>query len=37
MDIELTEMEHGKPLTLSSLAGDKNAKIKELKAKKNYA
>lgn len=37
MDIELTEMEHGKPLTLSSLAGDKNAKIKELKVKKNYA
>lgn len=36
MDIELTEMEHGKPLTLSSIKGEKNAKIKELKEKKNY-
>ena len=36
MDIELTEMEHGKPLTLSSALDEKKSKIKVLKNKKQF-
>lgn len=36
MDIELEEMEHGKVVKYSSIADDKQSKIKVLKAKKQY-
>lgn len=36
MDIELEEMEHGKVVQYSSIAADKQSKIKVLKGKKQY-
>ena len=36
MYVELTEMEDGKPLTLSSVKEDQKQKIKALKSKKKY-
>ena len=37
MEIELEEMEHGKLVSYSSIADDKQSKIKLMKAKKQYA
>ena len=36
MDIELEEMEHGKVVKYTSIADDKQTKIKMMKAKKQY-
>lgn len=37
MEIELEDMEHGKPINLSNMAEEKQAKIRLFKAKKQYA
>ena len=36
MDIELEEMEHGKVVNYSSMADDKQTKVKMMKVKKQY-
>ncbi len=36
MEIELEDMEHGKPINFSNMAQEKQAKIKQMKAKKQY-
>lgn len=37
MEIELEDMEHGKPINFTTMAAQKQAKIKAMKAKKQYA